>query len=425
MRHPLMQRDYQKRDLTTRKLAIRADSVNAEAGTVEAVVATDQPVTVFDMNSFRMIDEILVADGGEFPKRIPLLDSHDRSKSKDVLGSATDFVQSGNEWSGRAYFDLDDPAAERIFNKVRKKHIEDVSIGYSVSDSVDIPPRRSQTINGRRYQAKERVLRVSNKWLVRELSVTPIGADSNAKFRDSAEDFKERIMNPRLIEYLRRLGMKDEDPREYLSNLKGSSRSIASLLDFDESDSSAATTCDVAIRALGFDPKEPWNILELEMATLRSVVATQNDDGVGEDTPSFEDGQAAGQAAECERQIAIRAMGEGHDYLADDVEKAIKANDTPDAAAFRFLTRTRELRGEGQGTDRHEEGQTRVDRCMIANMLVLGTAPEARATTRESVRNAISLSMALMEREGIDPVKEFVSIENEVLRNVGESHREG
>ena len=84
--------EMQKRDLTARTLTLRAKSVNESDRSFEAVVATETPAQVFDMRSFEVIDEVLVADGGEFPDSVVLLDDHQRhSGINSVIGSASRF----------------------------------------------------------------------------------------------------------------------------------------------------------------------------------------------------------------------------------------------------------------------------------------------------------------------------------------------
>jgi hypothetical protein len=418
---------HEPRDIVARSLHIRADSANSDAGTVEATVATEKPATVFDFESFRIIDEVLIAEGGEFPQRVPLLDSHDRSRAKDVLGSATGFTRNGSEWVGRAEFDTDDQDAVRVFNKVKARHITDVSIGYRVLDFVDIPPKKSQTINGRKYTAGERVLRVSNRWQVRELSVTPIGADSNAKFRDSADDFKEfDAMNPRLLEYLRRLGLSrdatDEQAREFARGLRGSQRSLSSLLDYDEADAAAATTADLAIRSLGFNPSEPWNVLESQ----RSEEDTdETDDSTDDSQDNSANSFSAGQRAERDRQNAIREIGRTI-VPSDMIERAITEGMTVDDASFQFLAYLRGQRSDGQGTDRPDEGSSPVGELMVRSMHVIGAAPSAQATSREAQRNSVSMAMALMQREAItsDVVSSYVAVDGQNIRRFSDSHRD-
>ena len=82
------------------ELSIRADgntawqpmSFDEKTFTVDVIAATEQPVRVFDTQRFEVVEEVLLMSGLELPEsgRVPLLDSHDRSSVKDVLGALGD-----------------------------------------------------------------------------------------------------------------------------------------------------------------------------------------------------------------------------------------------------------------------------------------------------------------------------------------------
>ncbi len=179
--------EIQTRDLTCRELTLRHESINEQDRSFEAVVATEQAVQVFDWRSFEVIDEILLAKGGQFPQSVVLLDDHERSGGvNSVIGSAMNFRRSGSDWLGRGVVGqavAGNTHREQIWFDLRDGHIRAVSIGYQVKDFVDIPPGGSQSIDGRKYEAGERTLRVTSEWHVHELSLTPIGADSDALIR--------------------------------------------------------------------------------------------------------------------------------------------------------------------------------------------------------------------------------------------------
>ena len=178
------------RGLYSRTLSVRNQSVDVEERSFEAVVATDNPVTVFDYRTYDFVDEVLVADGGNFPTRMPLLPNHHRFDVLDVIGSATDFRREGGEWVGRgivARGATEQSEVNEIWQRVADGHIQAVSIGYEVRDFIDIPPGRSQAVNGRNYTAKDRTLRISKAWRAHELSLTPIGADEMALIRSRLE----------------------------------------------------------------------------------------------------------------------------------------------------------------------------------------------------------------------------------------------
>lgn len=306
-------------ELTSRKATFRAGSYSEKDRSFEATISTEAPTAVRDYESWQIIDEVLVARGGEFPDHMPLLDDHDRYGSLSVIGSARDFRQVDGGWTGRAYFadpdDGDDKRMRAIEGRVRDGHIRDVSIGYVPIEWVDIPAGQSQDVNGRKYAAGNRTLRVTTKWRAHELSITPIGADSNAKIRSHQGQASARIprsdsMNPRLIAFLRSLGLaKDatkEQAREFLRSLRGVNRSLANLLDYDEADQQARTTCDLGIRSLGFDPKDPSTQLELEPVQGRNTAtAVQDPPSDGEPTPAAKRTKpTGGDGATTERSAA-------------------------------------------------------------------------------------------------------------------------
>lgn len=163
-------------------LSVRADSIDSENRTAVAVAATEGRVKVFDFERFEVVEEILVAEGGSFPERMPLLDSHNRDSVFDVLGSATNPVRKGGNWELRMEFDDDDQSL-RAFKKIQNRHITDVSIGYSVLEREFVERGKTKNIGGRTYTAGDVTLKVATQWQGKELSPTPIGADRQAKIR--------------------------------------------------------------------------------------------------------------------------------------------------------------------------------------------------------------------------------------------------
>lgn len=180
-----------ERGLFVRELSLRASSIDEKERSFEAVVATEQRVAIIDWQRYEVIDEILVARGGQFPEQVPLLPNHRRYDVLDVIGSAKSFRREGDKWVGRGI--VAEPANERddvavIWKRVAAGHIRAVSIGYQVLNSVDIPPGKRASVDGKQYQAGERLLRISTEWRVHELSLTPIGADSMALIRTQLGD---------------------------------------------------------------------------------------------------------------------------------------------------------------------------------------------------------------------------------------------
>jgi len=179
--------------ISVRSAMVQPSGLDESTRSVSCVMSTENPVMMRDWNSGGIIDEVLLARGGQFPAQLPLLDNHSRSSSLDVLGSVRDIKVEGDKVTGRVYFAEGIQRAESVYQLVRQGHLTDVSVGYrySPADSIDIPKGSSRTIDGREYKANERTIRVATTWQAKELSTTPIGADRLAKMR-SLSDCKFR-----------------------------------------------------------------------------------------------------------------------------------------------------------------------------------------------------------------------------------------
>lgn len=171
------------RDIPRRDIKVRGDSIDTEARTFEVVMTTERAVTVFDWDRYDLIDEVILADGITIEDEVPFMVDHSRSVESTV-GAARMLRNEGVNTIGSVRMLTDDEAADRAFRRISQKAIRDVSIGYQVDEATDIPKGKSQTVNGKEYTAGERTLRISTKTRIKELSLTPIGADDAAKIRN-------------------------------------------------------------------------------------------------------------------------------------------------------------------------------------------------------------------------------------------------
>jgi hypothetical protein len=174
-------REGQMADPSFRSLEVRASTFNEEARSVEAVISTETPVMMPDWTRYEMIPEVLIASGIEYPKsrQVPFLDSHNRYSVKDQLGSARSIETAEKQVSATLFFSRA-ANAEEALQSVRDGHITDVSVGYDVLKRVFIPKGETQTVSGRTFSGP---MNVVTKWKLREVSLTPIGADAQAKLR--------------------------------------------------------------------------------------------------------------------------------------------------------------------------------------------------------------------------------------------------
>jgi hypothetical protein len=203
--------------LQTRRVATSPVSFNDETRSMEAQLATEAPTAVVDRERYELVDEVLRADGVTIPEHVVLLDDHSRTGTEPILGSVSNIRTEGDTVIGtltflnpdgtenRAAFD----AVERAYTQWKQGHGRAVSPGYSVENYVDIPPGKTQTIDGRSYTAGARTLRVTTAWTIREVSLVAIGADPAALTRsvddadrlraEGVEMERERVANIRSV----------------------------------------------------------------------------------------------------------------------------------------------------------------------------------------------------------------------------------
>lgn len=204
--------------LSYRAFEVRGDTVDIDGRSVGATISTESPVRMPDFERMEMIPEVLRTDGAVLPTQVPLLDSHQRRTMDDQLGSVRGVQREANEVGGRLHFSADERSM-RSWEKVRDKHATDVSAGYQVLEKTFVPRGKTQMVAGRSYTGPVNVV---TKWKLREVSLTPIGADEQAKLRgfdpSAIPDEKGFEMNEQLRSLLESRGMpkdlSDDDARQ-------------------------------------------------------------------------------------------------------------------------------------------------------------------------------------------------------------------
>ncbi len=166
--------------LCQRALTLRSSTIDEGSRSIEAIIATENPVWAFDQRRQRRIHEVLLMSGAEIPDQIPLLDSHDQSSVASVHGSIRHMRVDGQSMIGRLYFS-EDNAGLRSWQLVRDGHLTDISVGSQHLETVVIDPGRSETINGQTFTAGDDPMFIRTRWRPREGSLVAIGADEDAK----------------------------------------------------------------------------------------------------------------------------------------------------------------------------------------------------------------------------------------------------
>ncbi len=178
--------------LQTRTFQCRADTWDAESRTVDAVIATDDPVLVSfgTYDRVEMVQEVLRMDLVTLPEgaQVVLLDSHSRWNLDTVLGSIRDLRVEGGNLVGTLHFVEGDPDVDKVVRKVEQGHIRDISVGYRVRNYVAIRRGETMTVEGISYTAEQYRMHIATEWEPYEGSLTAVGADSKSKLRETPEE---------------------------------------------------------------------------------------------------------------------------------------------------------------------------------------------------------------------------------------------
>jgi hypothetical protein len=161
--------------------------------TVRAVIATNEPVMVYDSERDEWIAEVLIPSGMVEPTKMALRLDHMRGQSRDRIGRVFGFSIRPNEVEATLQFSAAADAME-IFDRVADGAVDAVSIGatYSMRDTIDLEPGQSKTVDGIKYTAMDVVKRLALKWAPDETSVVDQGADHRAVFRSARANSKPR-----------------------------------------------------------------------------------------------------------------------------------------------------------------------------------------------------------------------------------------
>lgn len=183
--------------------AFEPSTLNRDARTVQAVLATEDPVAIWDWRTGEVVDEVLVASGCRAESSTPLLRDHNQYSVLAQLGSVTAVTHSGDEVRGLLTFGRDlDADSEGVWKRVDQGLLRSGSVGYFYqrSDYETIPAGESRVIAGRTYKAsKDRPLRIVKRWSLLEYSMVVIPADARATLRDSQGTLPDDSQNSQQV----------------------------------------------------------------------------------------------------------------------------------------------------------------------------------------------------------------------------------
>lgn len=165
-----------------RMVSVRAETANEETKSVQVVVASENPVERFDDERGEVYREILSMDGIEFrgaSKQLPIVDSHNRSTVRNVLGSVRNIRIEGSQLIGDAMFARDSDSQE-AFQKLLDGHLTDFSITATPRNTQAV--RRGETAMFRNAEVTGPAVIVTH-WTPTDASLVAAGADETSTVR--------------------------------------------------------------------------------------------------------------------------------------------------------------------------------------------------------------------------------------------------
>lgn len=185
-----------------RLVNIDQQSADAVKRSVRVVTATENPVERWDERRGEVIQEVLEMDGMNLRSgatQIPIVDSHDTSTVRNVLGSLRNLSTTGDEFGGVAHFASDDES-QRAYGKLLDGHITDFSITAQPNEVLEL--RTGQTYTTSRGTVVTGPANVITNWTPLDASLVATGADSRSTVRRSYTDLEKRstAMSEALVE---------------------------------------------------------------------------------------------------------------------------------------------------------------------------------------------------------------------------------
>ena len=169
----------------TRPFQIRAESVDGQQRAITATIATEAPVEIYDWASGRIVRESLLMSGVEIAPHVPLLCDHIREIGS-MVGNVENVRVESDKLAAMLRFAAGTPAADHAWQLYGQRLGRQVSVGYRVLASEEIPAGRTRAIGGKTFTAPaDSPLRVTTRWQLKEVSLTPIGADAAAMTRST------------------------------------------------------------------------------------------------------------------------------------------------------------------------------------------------------------------------------------------------
>lgn len=232
-------------NMIMRMVDIRREKIiSSGKGGVEVVIASENPVQRFDETRGEVMNEILLMDGVKFRTnrmQLPIVDSHDRSTVRNVLGSVQNIRIEGDQLIGDAVF-AQDEESQIAYQKLLDGHLTDFSITAQPVNGQYIRRGDSININGKLIEGPAQII---NEWIPTDASLVATGADETSTVRKLLRSYDinshrsiTRMLDESFKEALVAMGMPEQisDSQEALTWALGVLSAAKQGMEIEEED---------------------------------------------------------------------------------------------------------------------------------------------------------------------------------------------
>ncbi len=216
---------YHKETLAMRAVQVQYETADPSQRSVRIITATENPVERWDEERGMVIREVLLMDGIELrpgTTQLPIVDSHDPSTFRNVVGSLRNLRVNGGTFGGDAYFGSS-AAGQEAFQLIKEGHLTDFSITADILEVRFV--ERGQSFTTSRGTVVHGPANVITRWTPLDASLVATGADPYSKVIRSYRELNRRLtrMDEALLSQLSAMGLPEgmTDPNQVLAWMVG------------------------------------------------------------------------------------------------------------------------------------------------------------------------------------------------------------
>jgi|694.fasta_scaffold19329_10 hypothetical protein len=347
--------------MVMRMVEVRREQANAETKSVPVVIASENPVERWDDNAGEYYREILSMDGVRFRtnrQQLPIVDSHDRSTVRNVLGSVRNIRTENDKLVGDATF-ARDTDSQVAYEKLLDGHLTDFSI--TATPTAQRAIRRGESVvHGTQEITGPAV--IVTEWTPTDASLVAAGADETSTVRELLRSYSnshketKRMLSEGIKAALVAKGMPEQidDAEQALAWAAGLMSALTPSVAVEEPIQSAEETPVVAEES---DAEEP------------EAEEIENMEGEKDMKEEIEKAVKRSAKAELQRQKEIRAIVESVKIGRAFADELCDSGVTLDIARQKVLERMTTTQPLGSGPSVVREGREELRKAMRAGLI--------------------------------------------------------